>query len=643
MDDLERRLELETQARLSAEAQLHEKELEILKNLKVIEKLKHSRDGALKSADAKNQFMANMSHEIRTPLNHMFGMLEMLSDSELSNEQIKQLKTAQQSSRALLDIVNDIFDFSKLVSGEFHIEEAPTRLITLFDDALSSFKYDATSKGIDLQSSYPKNFPEIILVDDLRIRQIIMQLVSNAIKFTPQGRVSVELVRNDKHYELIVEDSGIGMSNHQLDRIYASFDQLDVSNTRQFGGTGLGLSITNQLVDKMGGSIKVQSQEGKGSTFTVLLPLTIIQSDVTVPPPVTNKNLSFKPARVLIVEDNDINQEVVQYLLSKIGLLSDVCVNGLEAIQRMLKEPDSYSLILMDIQMPMMDGLEATRQIRMLNTQGQSIPIIAMTAHATDHHRQHSLNAGMNEHITKPINSDMLIRVLGDYLETVSPDTTNEKSAAASIKPSIPENKSGTTPYLDIPDGIKRLKGNKQLYLKLIESFMSAQKKGLNSIDSSIESKDFKTAQSLLHTLKGSAANISAIALSASAARFEEHLKKGNESELLGYQSELSKIWIDTHKTIDSLLTEAKDIEPKTTKKCELNDKDVLVLFENIRDEVDQNIAAVEEIIQKFSSQRYTGQYLNYIERISEQLQSFDIEAMKETLALLFTEVQSDE
>jgi len=382
---------------------------------------------AARASEVKSQFLANMSHEIRTPMNGVLGALSLLENTGLKGRQSEYLDIARSSSNTLMVVINDILDISKIESGSLDIESTPFSLLGLIHDMEQSMSFRASEKEIAFRC-VSDIAQDAVLGDPVRVRQVMDNLVGNAIKFTEHGEVFVRTrlapVADDDTLCLSfqVKDSGIGISSEQQSLLFIPFSQVEASTTRRFGGTGLGLSICKQLIEALGGEISVVSQLGEGSTFSFSIPLS--RSETTVDTSVTelaekmretNEKRSNIGARVLLVEDNQINATIAEAMLLPLGVEVDFAVNGAEAVAKLLEDEDPYQVVFMDCQMPVMDGYTATAEIRK-HSQLAELPIIAMTANAMKGDREKCLAAGMNDYITKPIDPEVLARKLGEWL-----------------------------------------------------------------------------------------------------------------------------------------------------------------------------------------------------------------------------------
>jgi len=387
-----------------------------------------AREAALEASRLKSEFVANISHEIRTPMNAVAGLTHLLAQTELSEKQKGYVDRIQASARALLDVINDVLDMSKIEAGRLIIEATPFRLRDVLSRVCDLLSARAEEKGIALSFEIAPGLPEIVIGDAMRTHQVLLNLVGNAVKFTEKGAVTTAVdaapdVAPDEGGRLgvrfTVRDTGIGLPADRLADIFEPFTQADGSTTRRFGGTGLGLTISKRIVEAMGGAITVSSQVGQGSAFVFTIPLGIATTAQAAagaePPPGTSvadgEGDRLDGLRVLLVDDAPINQEVAREILETAGAEVVIAENGLAAVRTFTEAQGAFDAVLMDVQMPIMDGYEATRTLRG-SPRGREVPIIAMTAHAFDTERQRCADAGMVDYVPKPFDPQRLIAAL---------------------------------------------------------------------------------------------------------------------------------------------------------------------------------------------------------------------------------------
>jgi signal transduction histidine kinase/ActR/RegA family two-component response regulator len=372
----------------------------------------------------KSQFLANMSHELRTPFNGLMGMLGLLESTPVNQQQADYIRTAQESARHLLTLLNDILDLSALESGKMTIKPAELQLARLMTEVNALMLPLATAKGLEFQLRVPDVPLPPVLADETRVKQILFNLISNAIKFTASGQVVVNVTERSRSVETLeivfdVQDTGIGMDDAVLSRLFQRFYQVEDGASRQFGGTGLGLEISRSLARMMDGDITASSIVGQGSTFSLLLrlpiaikaagPVAVTASPALVAPQAQD----VQGLRVLVVEDHPINQKLVGVLLGRMGCHISYSENGQLAVERVQQEP--FDLILMDVNMPVMDGLTATRLIRLLPGAVAQTPIVVLTADVMNEAREQALAAGANDFISKPLNVEQLRTIISQY------------------------------------------------------------------------------------------------------------------------------------------------------------------------------------------------------------------------------------
>ncbi len=530
---------------------------ELEQEIQKLKEAEEARSHAEAASLIKDAFLANMSHELRTPMNAVIGLSYLCLQTDLSGKQRDYLQKINGSAKSLLGILNDILDISKIEAGKMEMDRIPFELEEVMGNLSTIVGVRSQEKNIEFRLETAPNVPSSLIGDPLRLGQVLINLAGNAVKFTEKGevllRVDLEKESDDQvTLRFTVKDSGIGMSKKEIDNLFRPFTQADTSITRKFGGTGLGLSISKRLVEMMGGRIWVESASGSGSKFIFTARFhnagtsdwdSLALSQFRIAGAQFNQALvsQFRGARMLLVEDDEINQQVAREMLESYGIQVALAVNGEEAIAKLKEE--QFDGVLMDMQMPVMDGVSTTREIRK-NPQYAELPIIALTANVMVRDQKEILAAGMNDHIGKPIDPDRLVAILAKWVHPSRPveiplPRETVPVSATEMLPNLP----GVT----VDASVRRIGGNVAFYYSLLDKFRVSERDVVPRIREALASNDTKTAERVAHTLKGIAGTLGAEVLQDLAEQLEHDIRDGSFGNV-------ESLLAQTEKEIESLI-----------------------------------------------------------------------------------------
>ena len=616
---------------------------------------------------AKSEFLANMSHEIRTPMNAIIGFNSLLEKTRLSARQKNFVHKGGCAAKSLLGIINDILDFSKIEADKLNIDKVEFNLDDVLEHISSVAGMLAFQKGLEFIISKDSKIPDNLIGDPLRLGQILLNFVNNAVKFTEKGKVIVKVFLKEKHANearlyFEVSDTGIGITPEQKKKLFRPFTQADYSTTRKYGGTGLGLTISNHLVNIMGGKIDVKTEYGKGSVFSFDLVFstnekkddpgeTIMQGINSIPKKPVGQSVVFnnilnefgqettinrkrnvelpqdfdavRGAKILVVEDNEINQEVARGILEKEGFSVETADDGIEALEKINANCD-YDLILMDLQMPNLDGYGATKKIRK-NPAFASIPIIALSANAMKGTREKVKKFGMNDYITKPIDIKELLTILNKWVrpgkeELLEDNKNHENFDLNGIRRGFTS--------IDIDDGLSRVLGDLTLYFNILNKFLKTNQNTMAEIETTIDQKNIETALGLIHTLKGVAGNIGAVKVSESAKKLEAALK----SEVFDITA-IRILINETRSSLNRVLEEIKNAIEKMqeTKSFSQNDKKIdeemiKALFIELKQLLKEYDTDASDIMGEIAKIVEGSEYADEIDKIKNAIDSYNFD-----------------
>lgn len=577
---------------------------DITQKEKYLSELHHARQEAQLANRAKSDFLANISHEIRTPMNAILGFAELSLHDDLAPKYQSYIENIQKAAATMLVLIDDVLDFSKIEAGKLQLESIPFDLNEELMLISSMMQATADREQVELQFSCNCDRPLRLLGDPLRLKQVLINLISNAIKFNRQGRVAIsvnllEHTETEIRLEVEVCDTGIGISRDEQKNLFQMFSQADTSTTRVYGGTGLGLVISRELVSKMGGALEYESEKGIGSTFHFKLAFPIASSNKETVQKKQKKFDTLTDVRILVVEDDELNQKVVAGLLERHHLSVEIACSGQEAIDKLAA--NQYDMVLMDIQMPLMDGYEASREIRKVH-QDYELPIVALTASTQPGVREKCLLAGMNDYVTKPIDSQILLNKI-ERLLGFSKLTRSSQSTTAPVNNSKLLALLSDLPSIDAKQAMNRLDIDPLDYAALLTEFALTHRDDITGMRKDIKEGSWDNARRTAHTLKGLASTVGAAKLSRLSLQLEQKLQELTASRGTGNIQKsdgLSALLVDTDKELANIVTGIDKLQIEKKSPPQIQEIGAMAVVQRLKDLLElserHNVSAISQI-----------------------------------------------
>lgn len=591
------------------------------------------------AARTKSEFLASMSHEIRTPMNAIIGMADLIRTDNMDDKQLEYFEDIKKMSQSLLQIINDILDFSKIESGKFEICPVDYSLKGMIDNLYSILQFSASEKGLTFILDISPELPEVLYGDEIRIRQIVLNLLNNAIKYTNKGYVkfSVYLEETELQKEICfaVSDSGIGIREQDLKRLFVSFEQLDIRKNYSVGGTGLGLVISRNLAEMMNGRISVTSRYGEGSCFITHLPLVLGNAENIKAAEITDGYVYGTGAKALVVDDNQVNLKVAAGMMEIHKIDRDMALSGREALEKVQKT--KYDIIFMDHMMPEMDGIETMKQIRAVDAYYEKAPIIALTANVVRGTKEMLLKEGMDDFLSKPIEFKTLNRILAKWLpkdKFILKEESREKTSlrkepagtaqAQEKRESKAEDvweKLGKIEEIDMEKALSYLEQNRQLYQKVLEVYIRSVSKILNELEQWYEQENWERYGITVHGLKGSLRSVGSRTLSERAYELELAAKGGNAALCMEKQEEFCRDMQTLTNQLASVFPQKEKKKPRTEIQAE---KLKELLLELYRACYTGNAKTADSLNERLREVTADGVEENFLDSVGERVTAMD-------------------